>query len=104
VQSLAAAEPDAEVRRPKDFRVLVQTGFLREFSLDLLQKAPEIRGALIDEIDSIDDEVAALLLRGDPGTEVDRVWIFEKDRVPRGTGRAIWLLGGGLVLLGGGIA
>jgi hypothetical protein len=94
----AAAEEGRELALPTDFRVIVELGAGSDLTLEREASVPVIQGVVMNEIDSVDDDVAAILRSKYPGAAVDRCWILDAGRSPPAVGDAIPKIAGGLVL------
>jgi hypothetical protein len=97
------APDDKKLPPPGDMRVLVQLRFGSKGTLMLIGNQAAIQGMVINDVDSMGDDVAAILRKAYPGLDPHRCWVLEADRAPRGAGAAWWLILGGVALVVGAV-
>jgi hypothetical protein len=95
--------PDKINLNPSSFGAILMCSTVRDQAdLGKLAQNPNLKGMVINEIQSLGAEEKKLLKQKYPDTDFDKCWIFEPDRQPAGMGKiGLFLGGGGLLLLGG---
>lgn len=95
---------DVLLPQPETFSVLVRSSLVpNERGLSILEMGGELRGLVINEIDSLGREEEKLLAGEYPNVNLDECWIIDHARTPKSMGTVILLVGAGVVLAGLGV-
>jgi hypothetical protein len=100
VREQQAQDPDFRPRaRPGDIRVILSSGKIHSArDLDQLDRQTEIKGMVINEIQSLDSETRKLLEEEYPGTDFSRCYLLQEGRGPASAlGMVLGILGGTLL-------
>ena len=101
-EMLRGLPEDAEAPAPKTFHVILQTSHASNAKrLGVIAGEDDVRGVVINEIDSLDSETRKLLRQSYPGIDLEKCWIVEHKRKTKGAGISLLLLVLGLGLAGG---
>ncbi len=103
VRRAAEAREGEKVQLPTDFRVLVQRSVGSDLGFPGGRPPPqEIHGTVVNEIESIDSDVAQILRQSYPGVDTSRCWILEEGRSPPASSGG-WKIAAGIGLMAGAV-
>jgi len=94
LETMAEKGENAELPPPEDCKVIVQfKDVTSERALDSYSSRSNIKGLIINEIDSLGGEERRLLEQSYPGIDMSKCWILEPGRKPKSAGITLGAIG-----------